>query len=495
MKKLIPIVIAVSMLCVVFAAADTNVDADSEPYLWVGTTAIYGQDVEMPTWSFKSGTNTLTINGLILTGDQYHEYRDKDSNPSSAAIHYEGRDTLNLIIKGNNLINSDSRYGISNEGNGGLNISGNGTLTVSNVYKYDNALHVLYGSLTIDGGVLNLVSKLNSGSVYTTFDDLIINNGILNCSEGIGTGGGNVAINGGCINILDQEVGDVVVKANWDIVIDDSPHYEENVIYDHKPEWVDEIRAKQNGDVVISYIDGKTVTFDANGGTCSTDFELTDELGKINSLPEATRDGYRFAGWYTESTGGERITDSTRFFEDTTVHAVWINAHLIEFDANGGEADVPFEVTDLEGKLRRMPCATRDGYRFAGWYTAKEGGERITESTVFHDDVTVYAVWINIHVIFFDAEGGDADMLFEITDKDGKLLKVPGAKRDGYIFDGWYTDPNGGEEITADTVFHTNTTAYAHWKMDTTIGSIAAGITAALALAIVAVSILFVRKH
>lgn len=49
MKKLIPIIIAASMLCVVFAAADTNVDADSEPYLWVGTTAIYGQDVEMPT--------------------------------------------------------------------------------------------------------------------------------------------------------------------------------------------------------------------------------------------------------------------------------------------------------------------------------------------------------------------------------------------------------------------------------------------------------------
>ena len=33
MKKLIPIIIAASMLCVVFAAADTNVDADSEPYL------------------------------------------------------------------------------------------------------------------------------------------------------------------------------------------------------------------------------------------------------------------------------------------------------------------------------------------------------------------------------------------------------------------------------------------------------------------------------
>jgi len=450
----------------------------------------------MPTWSYRSSTNTLTLNGLVLTGKEYHEYRDKDGNPSSAAIFYHGSDLLKIVVKGNSTIKSSSRYGISNEGNGGLNISGNGVLNVASIETYDNAIHVLSGGLTIDGGVLNLVSKLNSGSVYTTFDDLIINNGILNCSEGIGTGGGNVAINGGCINILNQEVGDVVVRANWDIVIDDSPHYEENVIYDHKPEWEDEIRALHNGDVVISYIDGKTVTFDANGGICSTVSELTDEMGKINSLPEATRDGYKFAGWYTAKEGGERVTDSARFFQDTTLYAGWVNTHFITFDAGEGKVDIPFEITDVDGKLRTIPEATRDEWRFGGWYTEPEGkGERVTKSTVFHDNVTVYAFWVNAHIIRFNAQGGDVDIPFEITDLGGKLRSIPAVEREGYIFEGWYTDPYGGEKITADTEFHTDATVYAHWKMDITTGSIAAGITAALALAIVAVSVLFVRKH
>ncbi len=494
MKKLIPIVVTVSMLCVVFASVDTNVDADSEPYLWVGTTAIYGQDVEMPTWSFRSSTNTLTLNGLVLTGNEYHEYRDMDDNPSSAAIYYDGHDTLKIVVKGHNTIKSDSRYGISNEGNGGLNISGNGVLNVKNVTTYDNAVHVLFGSLTIDGGVLDLVSKINSGSVYTTFDNLTINNGILTCSEGIGTGGGNVTINGGCINILDQGSGDVVVKANWDIVIDGSP-YEENVIYDHKPEWVDTIKAEQAGDVIISYINEKTVTFDANGGSCSTTSKNTDVVGKIDSLPDATRDGYIFGGWYTAKEGGERVTDSARFFQDTTVYAVWINTHFITFDAGDGHVDIPFEITDLDGKLRTIPEATRDGWRFGGWYTEPEGkGERVTKSTVFHDNATVYAFWDDTRVIRFNAQGGDVDIPFELTDKEGKLRMVPTAEREGYIFDGWYTEPNSGEKITDNTVFNTDATVYAHWKMDITMGSIAAGITAALALAIVAVSVLFVRK-
>ncbi len=40
------------------------------------------------------------------------------------------------------------------------------------------------------------------------------------------------------------------------------------------------------------------------------------------------------------------------------------------------------------------------------------------------------------------------------------------AKREGYIFDGWYTAPEGGEYISSKTKFNldTNQTLYAHWK-------------------------------
>lgn len=40
-------------------------------------------------------------------------------------------------------------------------------------------------------------------------------------------------------------------------------------------------------------------------------------------LPEATRDGYTFAGWYTEKDGGTRITDTTKVEKNTTYYAHW----------------------------------------------------------------------------------------------------------------------------------------------------------------------------
>ena len=42
-----------------------------------------------------------------------------------------------------------------------------------------------------------------------------------------------------------------------------------------------------------------TVTFNANGGSCSVTSMGTRADGKLASLPDATRDGYTLDGWYT----------------------------------------------------------------------------------------------------------------------------------------------------------------------------------------------------
>ena len=40
-----------------------------------------------------------------------------------------------------------------------------------------------------------------------------------------------------------------------------------------------------------------------------------------------------------------------------------------------------------------LPTPVRDGYTFLGWFTAAEGGEQITESTVVAGNVTYYVHW------------------------------------------------------------------------------------------------------
>ena len=50
-----------------------------------------------------------------------------------------------------------------------------------------------------------------------------------------------------------------------------------------------------------------------------------------------------------------------------------------------------------------------------------------------------------------------------MTGLDGKLSSLPTATRDRYTFGGWYTQAEGGKEITTSYVFTQDTTVYAHW--------------------------------
>ena len=52
-----------------------------------------------------------------------------------------------------------------------------------------------------------------------------------------------------------------------------------------------------------------------------------------------------------------------------------------------------------------------------------------------------------------------------ITGTDGKLTtgNLPTPTRDGYTFDGWFTEATGGTEVTNETPLERNTTIYAHW--------------------------------
>lgn len=69
-----------------------------------------------------------------------------------------------------------------------------------------------------------------------------------------------------------------------------------------------------------------------------------------------------------------------------------------------------------------------------------------------------------VHKVTFDAGEGKADAETARTDKDGKLAELPDAVRDGYTFEGWFTAAEGGDAVTADTVFDKDTTVFAHWK-------------------------------
>lgn len=107
---------------------------------------------------------------------------------------------------------------------------------------------------------------------------------------------------------------------------------------------------------------------------------------------------------------------------------------------------------------------------------AFEGNAKVTLTSLVEDQVNAKGNYtkvvpqgkaheiVLVHKVTFDAGEGKADAETARTDKDGKLAELPNAARDGYTFEGWFTAAEGGDAVTADTVFDKDTTVFAHWK-------------------------------
>ena len=70
-----------------------------------------------------------------------------------------------------------------------------------------------------------------------------------------------------------------------------------------------------------------TVTWDAtsNGGTCETATSQVESGQAVGKLPSASRSGYDFKGWYTEKTGGTKVSGSSTIINaDVTFYAQFV---------------------------------------------------------------------------------------------------------------------------------------------------------------------------
>ena len=150
----------------------------------------------------------------------------------------------------------------------------------------------------------------------------------------------------------------------------------------------------KEGSVGSSY----TITFDANDGTVSPTSAKTGDDGKLDSLPEPTRDGYTFDGWYTATTGGTAVTINNVYSANTTIYARWKEMpgtpYTITFDATGGTVSPTSAKTGDDRRLAALPTPTRSGYVFVGWYTTATGGTRALGHSTYSGSRTLYALWI-----------------------------------------------------------------------------------------------------
>ena len=143
-----------------------------------------------------------------------------------------------------------------------------------------------------------------------------------------------------------------------------------------------------------------TVTFDGNDGTPSVG-SMTTTKQKLTSLPDASRSKHSFNGWYTEKSGGTKITTDTVFSANTTVYAHWthtgdnnppVNYYTLRFETGGGSAIPGVRETYNTYMDLSKYVPTRHGYTFVGWYSEQSLVNKVSD-IYLTGDRTVYAGW------------------------------------------------------------------------------------------------------
>ena len=220
-----------------------------------------------------------------------------------------------------------------------------------------------------------------------------------------------------------------------------------------------------------------TITFNAGGGSGNMD-SVTVKTGTNYILPECgftAPTDQEFKAW--EISGTEyKVGDTYIVSGDTEIKALWENSVItpttytvtVGNDGNGTGTASPS--TAAAGTTITLTATPKTGYHFKEWEVIS-GGVTIKDDKFLmpNDNVEVKAIFekdapaSTEFIVTFDA-GGGTPSAGSMTTTNQKLPSLPSASRSGsYSFDGWYTEKSGGTKITTDTVFHADTTVYAHW--------------------------------
>lgn len=215
------------------------------------------------------------------------------------------------------------------------------------------------------------------------------------------------------------------------------------------------------------------VTWDAttNGGSCATAYTIVKKSAAIGTLPEASKTGSDFNGWFTAASEGTQVTAATTITAAKTYYAQFApQAYSIAYKDQGdvtfsGVHGEGYPTTHTYGTATALVSPTKTGYTFEGWYdNADCTGTALTEigTTAYTADFTLYAKWtIKQYKVTFDSNGGSAVSTIE-QDYNSAVITPEDPTKTGYTFAGWSPEvpsvmPAEDTECVAQWTPNTNT--------------------------------------
>jgi uncharacterized repeat protein (TIGR02543 family) len=212
------------------------------------------------------------------------------------------------------------------------------------------------------------------------------------------------------------------------------------------------------------------VIFDSKGGTVVSPVYVMP--GKTILIPEVSKIGHTLDGWYTSVNNGATFDERWSFTNnvvnnDINLYAKWIvNTYSISFNSKGGT--ILESITGNFNSFIELPInPTKQGYTFDGWFKDENFLEKFNLFNFPAENLILYAKWIiNSFTITFDSNGGTE--VESITQEYNTEVEEPNAPtREGYRFEGWYSDSLLTNAYTFTSISAQNLELYAKWMIIT----------------------------
>ena len=210
-----------------------------------------------------------------------------------------------------------------------------------------------------------------------------------------------------------------------------------------------------------------TVTFDSKGGSEVKAVKV--KKGNTITLPaNPTKVDFIFGGWFTDDdTFKNQFDAKTPITANLTLYAKWdVPEYTVTFNSKGGSTVNAITNVKKGSTIALPPNPTKDGFIFGGWFTDDNTFKnQFDAKTPVTADITLYAKWdLPEYTVTFNSKGGSAVNAITNVKKGSTITLPPNPTKDGFTFDGWYTDDNTFKnQFDATTPVTADITLYAKW--------------------------------
>ena len=193
------------------------------------------------------------------------------------------------------------------------------------------------------------------------------------------------------------------------------------------------------------------------GTNCKTNPIGFNKNNKEIVLCDATRKGYTFKGWYTDSKKTKKVTTISKKTNKTiTLYAKWSkNKYYVKYDSNGGKGTMSNSTFKYDNKYKlKDNTYTKKGYTFIGWNTKSNGKgttyknkqevKNLTNKN--KKTITLYAMWEkNTYYVKYNGNGSTSGSMQTSTFKYNTNYSLPfnNYRKNNNVFIGWNTKKDG----------------------------------------------------